>query len=56
MEDICEFIVNEILEDLTDRAGLSDEWNNFDDYKKQKIATAWSGIVRRELRTAELLP
>jgi hypothetical protein len=42
-------IVEAIIFDLSDRRGLSGEWDMIDDDIKKQIRAAWREIVRREI-------
>ncbi len=44
---MSEEIVDAILEDLQDRKGLSDEWDQIDDEVQAEIRDAWMLIARR---------
>jgi len=39
--------VEEIINDLSDRRGLSHEWDMIDDDVKTEIKTAWQLIIKR---------
>jgi hypothetical protein len=41
-------IVDKILNDLTDRAGLSDAWDEIDDETQAEIIAEWQDIVQDE--------
>ncbi len=43
-------IVNDILDDLSDRSGLSDEWDNIDEEIQEEIIATWVNIVERHLK------
>jgi hypothetical protein len=43
--------VNEIIEDITDRCGLGDEWNYIDAYTKEEIKEDWINILKKYLKT-----
>ena len=40
-------IVNEILNDLTDRSGLGNEWDNIDSDIQKEIKEAWAEIIQK---------
>lgn len=42
-------IVEAIIYDLSDRRGLSGEWDGIDDETKAEIRETWAGIVREEM-------
>jgi len=42
-------IVKEIINDLSDRKGLHDEWDSIDEIIKKEIIDKWEKIVRIEL-------
>ena len=46
-------IVDEIERDFTDRRGLRQEWEQFDDDIKDEIRDVWSGIIAEELHIRE---
>ena len=43
--NIIEGIVNKIIDDLADRAGLGDVWESIDKDIKEEIKNAWTDIV-----------
>lgn len=51
-ETPVERAVREIEYDLTDRRGLSGEWDQIDDDIKAEIRAAWAGIVKRAIDRA----
>ena len=38
-------IVTKILEDLTDRKGLGNEWDDYDDEIQEEIRSNWENII-----------
>jgi len=46
---ISKIIVGKIEEDLSERAGLSNEWDEIDDDIKQEIRNAWMKIIDKEI-------
>ena len=49
MEEIAKRIVAAILQDMTNRKGLRQEWDAIDDDTQDEIKAEWSAIVTREL-------
>jgi hypothetical protein len=49
VNEIAEQIVNAIIEDLTDRSGLSNEWINIDKEIQQEIKDEWCTIIITKL-------
>lgn len=49
--ELPEKIVDAILEDLTDRRGLRQEWEQIDDDIKDEIRETWIAAVRELLKT-----
>jgi len=49
-KDMSESIVDAIVDDLTDRRGLRQEWEQIDDGIQYEIKKKWRGIVRREIK------
>lgn len=43
-------IVNDILDDLSDRSGLSNEWDMIDEEIQEEIIATWVNIVERHLQ------
>jgi len=41
--------VNAIVEDITDRRGLGNEWEAIDEDTQGEIITAWVAIIVREI-------
>jgi hypothetical protein len=50
VEDLISNIVDRIIEDLSDRRGLRQEWDMIDPEIQQNIRAAWTSIVREEVR------
>lgn len=48
--------VTALVKDLSDRKGLSDEWDQIDDDIKQEITDEWQEYVARAIRAAIRLP
>lgn len=46
---VADLIVDEIIEDLSDRGGLGDEWSNIDDDIQDEIRQQWKTIVLQAL-------
>ena len=46
---ISKIIVGKIEEDLSGRAGLSNEWDQIDDGIKQEIRNSWMKIIDKEI-------
>lgn len=42
-------VVEGIVDDLKDRAGLDEMWNGIDEETQQEIIEAWIDIVRKEI-------
>lgn len=42
-------VVNNIVEDLLDRSGLGDEWENIDDDIKEEIKKEWVKICIKDM-------
>jgi hypothetical protein len=53
-KQIAERAVREILFDLTDRSGLQNEWDSFDDEVKDEIIAKWQSIVGRAVSEGAL--
>jgi len=53
-KQIAERAVREILFDLTDRSGLQNEWDSFDDEVRDEIIASWQGIVERAVNEGAL--
>jgi hypothetical protein len=49
IEKIAVRIVDNIIEEMCDRRGLGNEWENFDEEIQDEIRTAWMDIVIEEL-------
>lgn len=47
--DIAKQAVEAIVYDLTDRGGLSDEWDQIDEEIQVEIKNKWHGIIERAL-------
>ena len=43
--DKSKLIIDRIIEDLSDRCGLGDEWDQIDDDIKDEIKEKWKDIV-----------
>lgn len=48
-ESVAKNIVFKIIEDLTDRRGLEQQFNNFDDDIQEEIVSKWIEIVEKSL-------
>jgi len=48
-KNLAQSIVHRIIEDMSDRSGLSSEWDMVDDEIKEEITEAWIKIVSDEL-------
>jgi len=48
-EEIAKKIVDEIINDLSDRSGLGNEWDCIDSDIKNEIIGTWRGIVEKQL-------
>jgi hypothetical protein len=46
---ISKIIVGKIEKDLSDRAGLSNEWHEIDDDIKREIRNSWMEIIDKEI-------
>jgi hypothetical protein len=55
LKSISESIVDDIINDLSDRGGLSDEWDQIDNVTVSEIKTKWEGIVEEYLVRYTLL-
>lgn len=53
MSTIAEKIVTAILNDLTDRGGLGNEWDAIDSDIQNEIRQTWAEIVDKELEPEE---
>jgi len=49
---VSEKIVDAILEDISDRAGLGDEWGTIHPSIKKEIKETWAKIIENELKNA----
>ena len=47
-------IVHDIIEDISDRRGLRQEWSNIDDDVKQEIVKSWTSIVNSHAHPKEI--
>lgn len=45
METIAKNIVNAILDDISDRRGIGDEWDGIDEDIQDKIKEKWEEII-----------
>lgn len=45
----AEKAVSKIIDDLTDRGGLGDAWDQIDDEIRQEIISAWIMILMEEI-------
>ena len=43
----AEKIVNKIIDDLTDRSGLQNEWEGIDSYTQKEIKDTWIDIIMK---------
>lgn len=41
----AEIIINKIIEDIRDRQGIGDEWDQIDRKIQQEIKSSWIGII-----------
>jgi hypothetical protein len=46
---ISKIIIGKIEQDLSDRAGLADQWHEIDDDIKQEIRNSWMEIIEKEI-------
>lgn len=51
--DIANIIVNRIVADLTDRRGLSGEWEQIDEDIRNEIEQKWNNIAYEEISKLE---
>lgn len=50
IEEIAQKIVEQIINDLTDRSGLGSEWWQIDDEIQDEIKQTWIDIIVSELQ------
>jgi len=48
--DLAEKIVSDIVEDLTDRSGIGDAFEDCDEDIQKEIKDTWERIVRRHIK------
>ena len=48
-EETIKNIINEIIEDIQDRSGLGDEWDNIDKNIQKEIKEKWFEIINKKL-------
>jgi hypothetical protein len=48
-EEISEGIVSEIIKDISDRRGLSHEWNSIDEDIQEEIKDSWMKIIKKHM-------
>ena len=48
-EETIKNIINEIIEDIQDRRGLGDEWDNIDKDIQEEIKKEWFKIINKKL-------
>ena len=47
-DQLAKLIVEELIEDISDRRGLKHEWEQIDDDIQQEIKSEWSKIILRQ--------
>jgi len=48
-EETIKNIINEIIEDIQDRKGLDNEWENIDKNIQEEIKEEWFKIINKKL-------
>ena len=48
-EELARKIVDEIVDDLSDRSGLGNKWDQIDEDVKNEIIDTWADIVFRRI-------
>ena len=46
---VIEKIIQALIDDITDRSGLGDEWGELDDDIKEEIKQAWTTIIQKHI-------
>lgn len=49
VELLAQAIVEDLIEDMTDRGSLDASWGDIDEETKEEILTAWQKIVERHI-------
>jgi len=53
-EKISKKIIGEIIEDISDRSGLSNVWDDMDEDTEEEIKKTWQNIVKRYLPVTKI--
>ena len=49
-------VVDELVEDLSDRCGLKQEWSEIDEEIKDEVRLKWAQILHRAYGACSLIP